>query len=223
MAVVNKHTHVPNEKTVYIGRGSKWGNPFPMRDESQRAHVCELHRQHLNQQIIDGVITREEVAALHGKDLMCFCAPKQCHGDYLAQVAADAYAEIQQEQESSTMAEFKLIVAGGRDFNDYDRMSADLFDLAENELGAEQVSIVSGMARGADSLAVEFADREKVKLHEFPAQWDTYGRSAGYRRNADMAAASHGLLAYWDGKSRGTKHMIDIARSRGLRVWVKEY
>lgn len=121
------------------------------------------------------------------------------------------------------MAEFKLIVAGGRDFNDYDRMSADLFDLAENELEAEQVSIVSGMARGADSLAVEFADREKVKLHEFPAQWDTYGRSAGYHRNADMAAASHGLLAYWDGKSRGTMHMINIARNKGLRVWVKEY
>lgn len=121
------------------------------------------------------------------------------------------------------MAEFKLIVAGGRDFNDYDRMSADLFDLAENELGAEQVSIVSGMARGADRLAVEFADRENVQLHEFPAQWDTYGKAAGYRRNVDMANASQGLLAYWDGRSRGTKHMIDIARSKGLRVWVKEY
>lgn len=121
------------------------------------------------------------------------------------------------------MAEFKLIVAGGRDFNDYDRMSADLFDLAENELGAEQVSIISGMAPGADRLAVQFADNENVQLHEFPADWNTYGKAAGYRRNADMAAAADGLLAYWDGKSRGTMHMINIARSKGLRVWVKEY
>lgn len=120
--------------------------------------------------------------------------------------------------------EFKLIVAGGRNFTDYDRMSADLFDLAEGgELDANQVSLVSGMARGADRLAVIFAQGENVKLHEFPANWKLYGKSAGYRRNVEMAEFADGLLAYWDGESRGTKHMIDIARSRGLRVWVKEY
>ena len=53
------------------------------------------------------------------------------------------------------------------------------------------------------------------------ADWETYGKSAGYRRNVDMAESADALVALWDGVSNGTKHMINIARQKGLRVHVK--
>lgn len=121
------------------------------------------------------------------------------------------------------MKTFKLIVAGGRDFNDYARLSAELFALAEGELQAEQVSIVSGMARGADALGFHFAQQENVQCHEFPANWNQYGKGAGYRRNQQMAEFSDGLLAFWDGQSKGTAHMIRTMQALQKPVWIITY
>lgn len=121
------------------------------------------------------------------------------------------------------MEPFKLIVAGGRNFNDYELLSEEIEKLALMELREYAVSIVSGMARGADMLAVQFARKHKVKLYEFPADWERNGKRAGFDRNADMARFADGLLAFWDGKSRGTKHMIDTARALGLAVRVINY
>lgn len=102
--------------------------------------------------------------------------------------------------------EFKLIVAGSRTFNDYELLSRTLFAYAE-DIDAD-VSIVSGMARGADALAVKFAKEHNVKLYEYPADWGKYGKRAGYVRNEQMGNDSDELLAFWDGHSRGTEHMI---------------
>ena len=121
------------------------------------------------------------------------------------------------------MDEFKLIVAGGRDFNDYHSLSKAISDLAEVELADRAVSIVSGMARGADRMAYDFAKLNNVVVHEFPADWDRYGKAAGYRRNAEMAAFADGLLAFWDGSSRGTKNMIETMMKLGKPVHVIEY
>ncbi len=121
------------------------------------------------------------------------------------------------------MKAFKLIVAGGRDFNDYARLSAELFSLAEHTLKAESVELVSGMARGADALGYRFAKEENVICHEFPADWDTYGKRAGYLRNTEMANFSDGLIAFWDGISRGTKHMIETMKAQGKPVWIIQY
>ncbi len=135
--------------------------------------------------------------------------------------------------------EFKLIVAGGRDFNDYDRLHAKLFAVAE-EAGAErEISIVSGMARGADALAHYFAQQENVKCYEFPADWDDlevpgarikhtrhgkpYNAVAGHIRNRAMGDFADGLLAFWDQRSRGTKGMIDYMTSLGKPVLIEYY
>ena len=121
------------------------------------------------------------------------------------------------------MQEFKLIVAGGRDFTDYEKAKEEITRLAEGELSEYGVSIVSGMARGADALAVRFARELGITLYEFPADWNTHGKGAGFKRNADMAQAADGLLAFWDGHSTGTDHMIRTMRALKKPVRVIRY
>ena len=120
-------------------------------------------------------------------------------------------------------SEFRLIVAGGRDFNAHKLLANKLIKITSEDLKDYIVSIVSGMARGADMMAYDFAIQHQVAIYEFPANWDKFGKSAGYRRNAEMANFSQGLLAFWDGKSHGTKHMIDAARSKKLLVKIVKY
>ena len=119
--------------------------------------------------------------------------------------------------------EFKLIVAGGRDFEDYEKLSTELLALALDTYKDRDVSIISGMARGADALAVRFAKEHNVMLYEFPADWNGFGKRAGFVRNEQMAQFADGLLAFWDGQSRGTEHMIGTMRDLGKPVQVINY
>lgn len=121
------------------------------------------------------------------------------------------------------MNEFKLIVAGGRDFNDYDLLSRVLFAMADVDYADHAISIVSGMARGADRLAVNFAREYDVKLYPFQPDWNQYGKRAGFLRNEDMGRFADGLLAFWDGQSRGTKHMIQYMQAQGKPVHIHQY
>jgi hypothetical protein len=108
-----------------------------------------------------------------------------------------------------------VIIAGGRTFNDYDLLRQNCDEI----LGLEvQIEIVSGTANGADKLGEKYATEKGHQIKQFPADWDKYGKSAGYRRNAEMAKYSDLLIAFWDGKSKGTKHMIDLANQYGLKT-----
>lgn len=121
------------------------------------------------------------------------------------------------------MEEFKLIVAGGRDFTDYTKASDEIMRLFREKLTGYRLSIVSGLARGADALGYRFAEEHELVCHKFAAKWDEYGKAAGPIRNAEMGDFADGLLAFWDGSSRGTKHMIDYMRKKGKRVRVIRY
>ena len=114
----------------------------------------------------------------------------------------------------------KIIIAGGRNFRDYDKLRESCDNLLVNQ---KEVEIVSGTAAGADTLGERYAQEKGYEVKKFPAQWDLYGKSAGYKRNQQMAEYADGLIAFWDGKSRGTKHMIDIANKMGLKVRVVRY
>ena len=114
----------------------------------------------------------------------------------------------------------KIIIAGGRNFRDYDKLRESCDNILVNQ---KDVEIVSGMAAGADTLGERYAQEKGYEVKKFPAQWDLYGKSAGYKRNQQMAEYADGLIAFWDGKSRGTKHMIDIATNKGLKVRVIRY
>lgn len=88
--------HIRNKAPgdVYIGRPGKWGNPFAMKDESQRDAAVEQHKRWLWEQMKAGKITRDELLELDGKRLVCYCAPKRCHGDNL--VAAIEYLKTRE-------------------------------------------------------------------------------------------------------------------------------
>ena len=114
----------------------------------------------------------------------------------------------------------KVIIAGGRNFNDYNKLRESCDNILVNQ---KDVEIVSGTAAGADTLGERYAQEKGYEVKKFPAQWDLYGKSAGYKRNQQMAEYADGLIAFWDGKSKGTKHMIDIANKMGLKVRVIRY
>ena len=86
-----------------------------------------------------------------------------------------------------------------------------------------RVIIVSGHARGADSLGERFANEFRLPFELHPAKWRLLGKAAGMVRNAEMAKCSDALIAFWDGKSRGTGHMIKFARRNGLDISILDY
>ena len=117
----------------------------------------------------------------------------------------------------------KLIVAGGRDFVNTQVMITVLMDLVEKGKIDPNPELVCGMARGADMLAYSLWANHNMKIHTFPADWKTHPRSAGYIRNAEMGNFADVLVAFWDGKSKGTKHMIDYMRKLNKPVYVIGY
>lgn len=114
----------------------------------------------------------------------------------------------------------KIIVAGGREFNNYELLKEKLDELiGENT----DIEIVSGMARGADTLGIQYAKERGYKIKEFPANWDKYGKSAGYKRNEEMANYGDTSICFWNGISKGTKHMIDLSNKYKLNTTVIRY
>ena len=84
-------------------------------------------------------------------------------------------------------------------------------------------SVVSGCAVGADTFGAIWARYHNLPLKCMPADWERYNKRAGYLRNQDMASESEALIAVWDGKSKGTAHMIDIATKLGLHVHIHKF
>lgn len=112
----------------------------------------------------------------------------------------------------------KTIIAGGRDFNDYqalcDKLTLHKYSITE---------VVCGGARGADALGKRWAEENNIPVKMFPARWNLHGRSAGMVRNVEMAEYSDQLIAFWDGQSPGTRHMIGTATALHLDVSIHRY
>lgn len=114
----------------------------------------------------------------------------------------------------------RLAIVGGRDFSDYNLMKERLAEVA-NEY--QVVCVVSGGARGADSLGERWAKENGISTMIFPADWDRYGKSAGFRRNKDIVANADLVAAFWDGKSHGTKNTIDLTRAARKMLLIFPY
>lgn len=116
----------------------------------------------------------------------------------------------------------RVIIAGGRDFFNVNLVCKELKKFRRKH-NLRKLEVVSGTARGADRCGERAAHLQCLEVVKFPAQWSKYGKSAGHRRNREMAEYSTHLLAFWDGESRGTKNMIKTAMDLGLIVEVVRY
>lgn len=117
----------------------------------------------------------------------------------------------------------RVIIAGSRTFNDFTLLLHTMSEYFAVECAFSDIEVVSGTARGADQLGERLAHECGFKCKRFPAEWNRYGRSAGYKRNTQMAEYATHLVAFWDGQSRGTRHMIDLAKAAGLEVVVVKF
>jgi hypothetical protein len=116
----------------------------------------------------------------------------------------------------------RVIIAGGRDFNDYEILERECNTILNRPIPNE-ITIVSGNAIGADKLGKKYALEKKYSLEIFPADWKAYGKAAGPIRNKEMANHADMLIAFWDTKSKGTKNMIDQAKLNNLEIYVIFY
>lgn len=109
----------------------------------------------------------------------------------------------------------KTIIAGSRGIDDYlllcDVIVWSCFPISE---------VVSGGARGVDKMGERYAKEHGLPCQVVRAKWKEQGKRAGIVRNLKMAEMADGLIALWDGESRGTKHMIDSMKKLGKKVWI---
>ena len=114
----------------------------------------------------------------------------------------------------------RIVVAGCRYYNNYEEAKRHI-DSYINDIKKEHTIIfVSGGCQGADMLGERYAKENGFEIERHPAEWGKYGRSAGPIRNRKMAEVSDYVICFWDGKSRGTKSMIEYAQSHGKNVKV---
>lgn len=119
---------------------------------------------------------------------------------------------------------YKVIVAGGRSFSDYNLLKDKLdYYLKDKIMQGYKITIVSGTANGADKLGERYATEKGYKIERYPANWDKYKKAAGYRRNVQMSEVANACVVFWDGISPGSKHMIDISNNKGLPLRVVKY
>jgi hypothetical protein len=124
---------------------------------------------------------------------------------------------------------YKLIIAGTRTFNDFNLLTVqtDLYlksicslDTSNEEL---DITVLSGCANGADKLGEKYAQMRNYKIEQYPANWLLYGKSAGPRRNKQMACVANICIVFWDGKSKGTKNMITLCNRRKIPCCIINY
>lgn len=112
----------------------------------------------------------------------------------------------------------RVIITGSRNANPFvarKLISDRLFELPVDS------TIVHGGARGVDRMAGQEAQKLGLLVEEHPADWDRHGKSAGFVRNQEMLDTGADLvLAFWDGRSNGTRHTIEIAERAGIPVEV---
>lgn len=118
------------------------------------------------------------------------------------------------------MPNARVIVCGSRDWHDRKIIADNLNRLVEERSWRfPNPVVVHGAARGADRLAADEAGKAGFLVEAHPADWNQHGKAAGFIRNEEMAKPGANLcLAFWDGKSKGTLHMMDTARRHGIDV-----
>ena len=121
------------------------------------------------------------------------------------------------------MEDYKVVIFGSRGFNDYNLLREKCDTYLQNKKETHNIVIISGHARGADMLGEQYAKEKGYNLEVYKADWDKYGKKAGFLRNEQMGDIANAAIGFWDGESHGTKHMIEYCKSKELDVRVVKY
>jgi len=112
-----------------------------------------------------------------------------------------------------------IAIVGSRGINDYELVKR----IFNKYYGESDVSlIVSGGAKGVDTMAEKLADELKINKLIFHPDWDKHGKAAGFIRNKNIVENADEVLAFWDGLSKGTKYTIGLANDAKKKVIVVE-
>jgi hypothetical protein len=106
----------------------------------------------------------------------------------------------------------KIAIVGSRDYHDPSAVQACVSSLPPDTI------VVSGGARGVDSWAERAARARGLAVEIHPANWDAYGKRAGFVRNYEIIKSADRVVAFWDGRSKGTAHSIRVARELGKEL-----
>lgn len=112
----------------------------------------------------------------------------------------------------------RTIIAGSRSITD-SQITFDAINWAQTE-GLVITTVLCGGAQGPDTHGEMWAQTLEIPVEYYPAHWHDQGMAAGYKRNVRMADRADALIAVWDGQSKGTKHMIDIAHQYELEIYI---
>ena len=224
ITIVNKHH---GSSGIYVGRPTVLGNPYTLQ-EYTRTDAIARYRLWLRQQWQRQGEVRAALLQLARRyqeqgeiTLLCWCAPRPCHAEVIREAVLGIVQHGLVESPPGHQAppagphrpqggSMKLIIAGSRTFTDYQRLCQVL---APDRQRITQV--ITGGARGADQLGYRWAWKHQVRHQLFRAEWERFGKSAGMRRNHQMAQAGDVLVAFWDGQSSATAHMIQCMHALG--------
>jgi hypothetical protein len=120
----------------------------------------------------------------------------------------------------------RIIIAGSRSFNDYGKLKSKCNSIIDT-YEFDHIEIVSGGAKGADQMGEWFAKDFDYPIKIFKPDWDRLGKGAGYVRNAQMAKYAQEdrgvLIVFWDGESRGSENMIQLAQMCNLQIFIEKF
>ena len=158
--------------------------------------------------LIDNVVTSGNTLTAINEIFLDFCDV-----EVNALVYANASRKIKRNPQISD--NHVICFSGSRNFNDYTDIIYDvLLSMPKN------ITVIHGCAKGVDSAVDLIAEGLGLKVLKFPADWQRYGKSAGPIRNMEMIKMCDVLIAFWDGKSKGTKNAIDTAKKMNKIVLV---
>ena len=116
----------------------------------------------------------------------------------------------------------RIVVAGCRDYDNYEE-AKEYIDFCIQNLRKEYTLIfMSGGCKGADALGEKYANENHFEIEYYPADWEKFARSAGPKRNLEMAKRCDYVICFWDGKSLGTKSMIKFAKQFDKPIKIKK-
>lgn len=146
--------------------------------------------------------------------------PETCEGwDEVPQANTTSTTDWSTSSATTSNCRFKVAIVGSRTFTDYDLAEKFIDKVCEEDYIPIE-KIISGGAKGADTIAEEYARKHNIDTQIFKPDWEKYGKSAGFRRNKDIIENCDICIAFWDGESKGTKHDIDLCKKLNKLIYI---